>query len=293
MNEGIPPGKIEAAIQESTGIPFEIASQKALGGGCINRSGKLTGTDGRVFFLKYNSASFGPVFAAEASALEAMAETRTIRAPQPVAMTTPGGSAFLIMEYLPLEGRSGDWSRMGRELARMHRSVSHSFGWPEDNWIGSTPQKNTHCADWIEFYAEYRLKPQFRMAAGNGQHFRNAEALIASLAEFFDSYTPRPSLLHGDLWAGNAGFLNEGTPAIFDPASYYGDREADLAMTELFGGFPPSFYSGYASEWPLDPGYRTRKTLYNLYHILNHFNIFGGGYASQADGMIQSLLAVL
>jgi fructosamine-3-kinase len=188
------------------------------------------------------------------------------------------------MEHLPLGGRA-DWPAMGRMLATLHRHTGERFGWERDNWIGLAPQKNGWSDDWIGFFRDCRLAPQLARAALE----REAQPLIAVLPSFFDGYLPQPSLLHGDLWSGNAGFLRDGSPVIFDPAVYYGDREADLAMTELFGGFPPAFYAAYREAWPLDSGYEQRRDLYNLYHVLNHANLFGGGYVAQARRLIAAL----
>jgi len=147
--------------------------------------------------------------------------------------------------------------------------------------------------DWIAFYRAWRLRPQFELARHNAAPrglLRQGERLLERLEAFFPGYHPMPSLLHGDLWGGNHGYA-DGVPVLFDPAVYYGDREVDLAMTELFGGYPADFYAAYREAWPLDPGYRVRKPLYNLYHVLNHFNLFGGGYAAQAEAMVRRLLA--
>jgi fructosamine-3-kinase len=183
-------------------------------------------------------------------------------------------------------------------LAELHRHAGERFGFDADNFIGGSPQKNDwhNEYDWPRFYADQRLRPQLSRAIGNGMERTLAaqgESLAERLSAFFLNYRPRPSLLHGDLWGGNASALPDCTPVIFDPAVYYGDREADVAMSELFGGFPESFYAGYREAWPLDSGYETRKTLYNLYHVLNHFNLFGAGYLNQARRMIGKLLAEL
>jgi fructosamine-3-kinase len=162
--------------------------------------------------------------------------------------------------------------------------------------------KSTACSgsgisdSWPRFFAERRLRPQLALARSSGADritLQDGEELCEKLAAFFLDGHPLPSLLHGDLWGGNAGMLPDGTPVVFDPACYYGDRETDIAMSELFGGFPESFYAAYREAWPLDSGYEARKTLYNLYHILNHFNIFGAGYLGQAKRMIARLLAEL
>ena len=176
----------------------------------------------------------------------------------------------------------------------MHRVTATRVGWHRDNTIGATPQINTPGADWIAFWRQHRLGFQLRLAGENGHRGRlltQGERLLEQLPVFFSGYEPRPSLLHGDLWSGNAAFMRDGTPVIFDPAVYYGDREADIAMTELFGGFSAEFYRAYDETDPRDPGYATRKLLYNLYHVLNHLNLFGGGYRAQAERVIGELLA--
>jgi fructosamine-3-kinase len=232
------------------------------------------------------------MFEAEALGLQQMLATATIRAPKPICWGTAAGSAYLVLEWLELgSGDMKSWQEMGRKLAAMHsHTSSKGFGWQQNNTIGSTPQINTWTADWAEFYAQQRLGYQFQLAKRRGGQFPQQETLLEVIPLMFADYQPQPSLVHGDLWGGNAACTVTGEPVIFDPATYFGDREVDIAMTELFGGFPAAFYQGY-NEFPLDPGYEKRKTLYNLYHILNHFNLFGGGYESQANRMISQILA--
>ena len=164
------------------------------------------------------------------------------------------------------------------------------FGWDINNTIGSTVQINNWTANWAEFWAEHRIGYQLKLAKRRGGHFPQGERLLEMIPELLAGYEPQPSLVHGDLWGGNAGVTSAGEPVIFDPATYFGDREVDIAMTELFGGFPAQFYRGYNQVWSLDGGYERRKSLYNLYHILNHFNLFGGSYESQANQMIKRVL---
>jgi protein-ribulosamine 3-kinase len=283
---------ISDAITRATGIRFEATRSTALGGGDINSAYRLEAADGRRYFVKLNDADKQAMFAAERAGLAEMAQTATVRVPAPVAAGVAGPLAFLVLEYLELGGR-GDARLLGEQLAAMHRTSADRFGFDIDNTLGSTPQPNGWMEDWVAFWRQRRLGCQLQLAARNGYAGRLHDLglqLLEALPVFFATYTPRPSLLHGDLWGGNHGYQPDGTPVIYDPAPYYGDREADLAMTELFGGFGPSFYEGYHSAWPLDPGYQMRKTLYNLYHILNHANLFGGGYARQAEGMIARLL---
>src|SRR5262245_18398887 len=167
-------------------------------------------------------------------------------------------------------------------LANAHRKPGPRFGWQRDNYIGSTPQQNGWCNDWIVFWVTRRLEPQISLARDKG-----FDVSLPS-TRMLESHRPQPALLHGDLWSGNAGFTAEG-PVVFDPAVYYGDREADLAMTELFGGFPREFYRAYNEAYPLPGGYEQRKHLYNLYHLLNHLNLFGGGYLGQVKSTLRLL----
>jgi fructosamine-3-kinase len=229
----------------------------------------------------------------EASGLAELAEANAVRVPQVICHGIAAGHAYLVLEYLPL-GARGDAVQLGRQLALQHRVSAAQFGGSRDNWIGATPQPNAWRDGWVDFWRTQRLGFQLRLAVENGYGGalqQDGETLLAHLDAFFAGYTPAPSLLHGDLWGGNHGFLPDGMPVLFDPAVYFGDRECDLAMSELFGGFAPDFYAAYREAWPLDAGYAVRKTLYNLYHILNHANMFGGGYAAQAQRMIAQLLA--
>ena len=280
-------------ISAATGAVFEARSQEAVGGGCINRATVLRDGDRR-YFVKLNDAARRDMFEAEAEGLKDILRTRSVRAPAPVCWGTADGSAFIVLEYIDLDGGdSRGMEILGEQLALMHRATHDRFGWRMDNTIGSTPQINTPASDWLEFWRDRRLDYQMKLALRNGRNLTSkGERLMADLDEFFHGYRPAPSLLHGDLWGGNVGMTNQ-QPVIFDPAVYYGDREADIAMTELFGGFSARFYRAYQEAWPLDSGYQVRKTLYNLYHVLNHFNLFGGGYGTQAERMIDSLLSEL
>jgi protein-ribulosamine 3-kinase len=237
------------------------------------------------------------MFEAERDGLTELAGVGSVRVPVPVCTGQAGGSAFLVMEYIRFGRPAADSAaRLGRGLAEMHRHAGESFGWWRDNTIGSTPQPNGLDDDWVRFWRDRRLGHQLHLAAANGfggTLQRLGERLLAELPAFFTAYRPTPSLLHGDLWGGNYAVDGSGAPVIFDPAVYYGDRETDLAMTKLFGGFSEDFYAAYREAWPLDAGYRQREALYKLYHVLNHANLFGGGYARQAEGMMDQLLSEL
>jgi len=288
------PQAINQAISNATGIAFSSLSQRSVSGGCINQSYLLADAQ-RSFFVKLNDAQRLAIFEAEAAGLQQILASQTVRAPRPLCHGVADGQAYLVMEYLDLRAH-GDAAALGQQLAQMHRPQQAYFGGPRDNTLGSTPQPNTHTATWITFLREQRIGYQLHLAAQNGyggQLQTQGEKLLVGLDAFFTDYHPQASLLHGDLWGGNHAYLPDGTPVIFDPAVYYGDRETDLAMTELFGGFAPAFYAAYREAWPLDPGYAMRKTLYNLYHILNHANLFGGGYVAQALQMVAQLNAEL
>lgn len=288
--------EIAAAIGTATGVPFTQSKAMAVSGGDISAA-YLLDDGSRRFFVKLNTTARRAMFNAEADGLAALAATRCVRVPAVITSGTVDKQAFLVLEALDLAPH-GDAAQLGTQLAALHRAPTDSarFGWPHDNWIGATPQHNTASADWLSFWHTQRLGAQLQLAAQNswdGALQRDGDQLCARLDGLFEGYAPVPSLLHGDLWGGNHAYLADGTPVLFDPAVYVGDRECDLAMTELFGGFAPDFHAAYRAAWPLDAGYPVRKTLYNLYHILNHANLFGGAYAAQSARMIAQLLAQL
>ena len=280
-------------ISATSGRPFVASQAQRAGGGCINDAVVLV--DGqRRYFVKLNRVDWVDMFSAESEGLQAISATNAIRVPQPLCWGTDNGLAYIVMEYVEFgRARDATLATLGRQLAAMHRSTAAEFGWHRDNTIGSTPQPNTASSDWVQFWCEQRLGFQLDLAARNGYGGRlqsTGERLMTQIGDLFSDYQPLPSLLHGDLWGGNWSSDLNGAPVIYDPAVYYGDREADLAMTELFGGFDTAFYDAYQEAWPLDAGYPRRKHLYNLYHVLNHLNLFGGGYLAQAEGMIARLL---
>ncbi|AGA31930.1 fructosamine kinase [Thioalkalivibrio nitratireducens DSM 14787] len=282
-------------IASDTGEPFEPARRSGAGGGSISQGFVLAGIDGRRFFVKRNQLRLRPMFEAEAAGLKELARCAELRIPRALGVVAQGSACFLVLEHLELGGPAHG-AGLGRGIAALHRITAPEFGWSMDNFIGSTPQPNGPCSDWVEFYRDERLAHQRRLARQNGARRALLDAvarLEQELGGFFPEYHPPPSLLHGDLWSGNWGFLPDGSPALFDPAVYYGDREADIAMMELFGHPGADFFAAYNERMPLDPGYAVRRELYNLYHILNHFNLFGGGYAAQAERMALGLLAQL
>jgi protein-ribulosamine 3-kinase len=260
---------------------LRIDAPRRVGGGCIHRCYAVR-IDGAARFLKVNEASYADAFAAEADGLCAL-RAAGLAAPEALAHGVCGDEGFLLLEHLDLDGPV-DFAALGRSLAEAHRRPGARFGWQRDNYIGATPQHNGWSDDWAAFWRERRLQPQLALAEVNGVHLETN-----GLDELLKGHQPQASLLHGDLWSGNVGFTPAG-PVVFDPAVYYGDREADLAMSELFGGFPPAFYAAYNDAFPLDGGYVKRKHLYNLYHLLNHLNLFGGGYLGQVEATLSLLL---
>ena len=287
---------IERSIAATDQNDFRIDTKVPVGGGSINICYQIEG-NGSGYFVKLNRGDRLGMFEAEMGGLREMAASGTVRVPQAVICGAGNGFSFLVLENLQLQpGTTSSDRILGQQLAAMHRIPQAFFGWARDNTIGSTLQENKQSSDWLQFWKNQRLGFQLDLASNNGYSNRLAgigESLSAGIDDFFRDYKPQPSLLHGDLWAGNAAADFSRRPVIFDPACYYGDREVDIAMTELFGGFGPAFYAAYNEVYPLDSGYRIRKQLYNLYHILNHLNLFGDTYLSQAQSMIRNLLAEL
>lgn len=291
-------GALALAIAQATRADFEPLALEPVGGGCIHRASRIIGgtADGKAsYFTKVNDVDKAAMFAAEADGLRALRDAGAVRVPGVVTTGEDEDSAWLVLEWLdlaPLDTRSA--ARLGTALAAQHRLPQKKFGWGRDNFIGSSPQPNAWSDDWLAFWRSNRLHAQLRLAAHNRLPSRmigRGERLLADCEAFFRNYAPAKSLLHGDLWGGNAAALADGTPAVFDPAVYVGDREADVAMTELFGGFPKEFLAAYRDAWALDDGYAVRRDFYNLYHVLNHANLFGGGYVRQAEHGIEKSLA--
>jgi protein-ribulosamine 3-kinase len=284
---------VAAEIARLTGIDCREEPEEQVAGGSISRSYRWRSRSGPLF-VKVGTRAALPMLEAEAAGLAELAAARALRLPRVLACGCGGSRAFLALEWLE-QGTATEAceERLGRGLAALHRVTAAEFGWHRDNTIGSTPQANGRLADWPEFFRERRLRPQLALASQRG--FARllepvAERLLGSVEALLAGHRPAASLLHGDLWGGNWLVTQEGEPAIFDPAVYYGDRETDLAMSRLFGGFGAAFYRSYAAEAPLPPGAELRRELYNLYHVLNHANLFGGSYAERARAMSERLL---
>jgi fructosamine-3-kinase len=286
---------LNEAIGQFTGATCQIDRLTDVGGGSISQT-VIARAGSMNWFVKINSANLVEMFEAEADGLNALGHCPSLRVPRVVAHGAGTRQAFLVLEYLklvPLRER-GAGIHAGRALAELHRIEGNRFGWHRPNFIGRTPQTNTGQRTWPLFFARQRLLPQLELAkrqGHKGKFIADGERLAEKLPALFVDYQPNISLLHGDLWHGNAAQDESGALVLFDPAVYYGDRETDLAMSELFGGFPDSFHAAYREAWPLADGFEQRKTLYNLYHVLNHLNLFGNSYLHQAERMIGTLLA--
>ncbi|NQX88090.1 MAG: fructosamine kinase family protein [Halioglobus sp.] len=287
---------VSASIAHALGDDYLIRAAYPVNGGCTHEAWYVEAGDRR-YFVKLQQAHRQDMLAAEVAGLDAIHETGAIRCPKTLCYDSDGSQSWLVMEYFHFasQGKVSSAS-LGEQLAAMHRHSADHFGFQINNYIGSTDQPNTPDTDWTNFFSEHRLGFQLALAQLKGAPHRlidSGQRLRDDIPAFFQNYSPMPSLVHGDLWGGNWGATPQGDPVIFDPAVYYGDRETDIAMTELFGGFGERFYQSYRQTWSLDPGYETRKVLYNLYHILNHYNLFNGSYAAQAQDMIDRLLAAI
>jgi fructosamine-3-kinase len=289
---------VSLRLAETLGGTFEPHPSLRVHGGCINDSFRWEGSNGPVF-VKIARAADLPMLEAEADGLRELDAGNSVRVPTVLASGSVGNGAapsgaFLALEWVQISRASAEEQRLlGTQLAHQHRVVASRFGWHRNNTIGSTQQINTWTDDWLPFFREHRLRFQLRLAERNGYGGRLQESgarLLERLDNVLGDHRPAPSLLHGDLWGGNAGADPSGAPVIFDPAVYFGDREADLAMTRLFGGFRREFYEAYEEAWPLPASAARRVDLYNLYHVLNHLNLFGPGYLDQARDIIDSLL---
>ncbi|MDF2375811.1 MAG: fructosamine kinase family protein [Verrucomicrobiales bacterium] len=289
------PDEIIQVLEKHVDSAILPETARSVGGGCIHEALLVDKEDGGLLFLKQDTAETLPLFAAEEKSLNLLRSTNTIRVPGPILSGSGREKAFLAMEGLKMSSRaSGAAQRsLGKKLAALH---SHStdtrfFGASFNNYIGATPQSNHRHEDWADFFITERLTPQFRFAEKRGKRFDQEDAVLTAIHSHLRSLSISPSLLHGDLWGGNVGFLENDEPVIFDPASYYGDRETDLAFTRMFGGFSAAFYEAYREINPAPEP--VRETIYNLYHLLNHFTLFGGSYASSAEASIREILKTI
>ena len=273
----------------------EVVGSAPVSGGCISNTARVELAGRNPVFLKWSVTRVHPpaLFAEEARSLAVIAETETVRVPRVLDQHSADGYAWLLLEWLEPGPRSArSQALLGERLAALHRSSAEKFGWPADNFIGSLPQSNHAHDHWAEFWREERLLPQLALAGTrlSTKDRRRLEELADHTDEILGDVTGEPpSLLHGDLWSGNVHIMADGTPAVIDPASYYGHREVDLAMSRLFGGFSDEFYRAYQRAWPSGSGLEKRIAMYQLYYLLVHVNLFGGGYTSQTMSVAAQL----
>ncbi|NWK56956.1 fructosamine kinase family protein [Verrucomicrobiaceae bacterium N1E253] len=271
----------------SLGTPTPIS------GGCISKAFHWG-----PYFVKTNHITHSAMFRAESDGLMAIADSRCVTTPVVILCSEYDSQAYLVLDHIDM-GAPPNPRQLGKELTRMHQQTARNharptFGWHQDNFIGSTPQNNGWNANWSDFWRKQRLEPMLNRCLNLGFEFPRSQQLLERIPDILADHHPAPSLVHGDLWTGNADYTTNktsgsSTPVLFDPAVYLGDREVDLAMSELFGSFGPAFWKGVDEVWPLPPGYQRRRELYNLYHILNHTVLFGASYANQAQTMILNL----
>ena len=290
-------------LQEQLG--HRLLAMRPVGGGCIHRAWRLELSNGTRLFAKTNHIAQAPVLEAEADGLTAL-RSATVPAsgggamptiPEPLALGELKDQAVLVLSWLELDtgaGSAAAWHGLGAGLARLHRASLEghqgAYGWHRDNFIGAGPQRNSWCSSWASFFIEQRLGSQLALAEQAGRALPDTDRLLDLATSWLADHQPEACLVHGDLWSGNAGVLAGGGSALFDPAIHRADREVDLAMAHLFGGFPAAFFEGYEATWPLPADHARRRDLYNLYHLINHANLFGGGYWQQSAASIQALL---
>lgn len=271
---------VETCIAKATGTAVQTVRVSALSGGCINETNLVETNTNQKFVVKHNDAIRG-MFAAEIIGLQEIARTSTIRVPKVVGSGAAGNTEFVVLEHIETLTPTSKsfFETFGRSLARLHQeSTSARFGLGADNLIGTNTQQNTWEHSWPTFWIESRLLPQIRLASRNGFNLSPSSDRHLRWLESNLSQNPIPSLIHGDLWSGNFLQSSDNEPVLIDPAIYYGDHEAEFGMTTLFGGFPPEFYEAYNEVFPLDPNWRERVEIYQLYHLLNHLNLFGSSY---------------
>ncbi|WP_267383792.1 fructosamine kinase family protein [Cyanobacterium sp. uoEpiScrs1] len=284
--------QIAQHISQVTQQEFRIKNRRSINGGCTSQCYSLIG-DNITYFVKINRAAKAKMFVAEVLNLKHILDTKSIRVPKAICWGIAENISYIVLEWIEFSRVTNQsWKEMGRKLGLMHyHQGADQFGWKHNNMIGSIPQINIWTDNWANFFAEHRIGYQLKLTKRCEIDFPERTQVVEMVRKLLSDRKPKPSLVHGDLWSGNTAATTEKEPVILDPATYYGDHEVDLAMTELFGGFPHEFYRGYNEIFSLDKGYQKRKIIYNLYHILNHFNLFGNGYGYQAKQIIKMILA--
>jgi len=283
---------VEQAIKRETGDAFKIRDKQAISGGDINQAFKVSNGD-KDYFVKINDKDHISHFEAEAYALEQIDKVHQISCPRVIAYDSSTEQSFLILNFIPFcSASSTNWYILGQQLAHMHKKSSHGqYGWQTDNYIGDTLQPNTWSSNWRTFFAEQRIAWQLQLLSEKSVKLGDIDHIAEVCHDALLHHITNPCLVHGDLWQGNLGFTKS-EAVIFDPACYYGDREVDIAMTELFGYLPKEFYQGYQDVYPLKQGFEQRKVIYNFYHILNHANLFGGVYIEQAKAILSRIMSL-
>ena len=288
------PDELKKSVELTLSAQFEkqveISEIQSVGGGCINEACSLQTNAGK-YFIKYNSAAeFPGIFEKEAAGLEILANTKTLDIPNVIGSAKTSQYVYLLLHYIETGVSSRNfWNDFGTKLAGLHRNTNEYFGLDYDNYIGSLVQKNNSHTDFFSFFISERIEPQLKEARNKGAFSQSETRYFDSLFNSLHNIIPveRPSLIHGDLWSGNYLVTTDGSPCLIDPAVYYGHREADIAMTQLFGGFKPDFYGAYNQAWPLEKGWQKRMDIFNLYPLLVHVNLFGGSYARQVLQIIR------
>ncbi|CAH0533416.1 putative ketoamine kinase [Vibrio stylophorae] len=271
---------IENQLTEQLQRPFSITERGAVTGGDIHQAHWIENEQGERFFVKFNDRNHLAAFCAEADSLKQLASSQSVQVPQVIHVGTTKHHAFLVLEFLPCKPLQSpeQAAQFGRNLAALHLwGEQPHYGFDQDNYLATNLQNNRWQKRWSRFFAEQRFGWQLMQCAEKGLVFGDIDRLIERCQLLLNNHQPKPSLLHGDLWQGNAAMGAHG-PLCFDPASYWGDRECDLAMSELFGRFPDAFYQSYHEAYPIDEGYAQRKGLYQLYHLLQHCHLFGGHF---------------
>lgn len=283
---------IEKNITQTLGESFHIKHKQVVTGGDINLAYWISDHQ-RKYFIKLNDKNRLQQFESEAYSLAQIKQLSSMTCPDVITTGTTLDKSYLVLEYLPFcHGEAKDWYSFGQQLAQMHQESRHGqFGWQHDNFIGTTLQPNNWQSNWRSFFSEQRIGWQLQLLAEKSIKLGNIDHIVDVCHDMLMHHQVSPCLVHGDLWQGNLGFNDDGA-FIFDPASYYGDREVDIAMTELFGQMPDEFYQGYQSIYPLEHDYDKRKVIYNFYHILNHANLFGGVYVEQSKANLARILAL-
>jgi len=281
---------VESTLSTQSEKQVEISEIRSVGGGCINEAFSLK-TNAGMYFIKYNSAvAYPAMFEKEAAGLKILADANAISVPKVIASGESGKLAFLILEHIENGTPYRNfWNEFGTKLADLHRNTSDYFGLDHDNYIGSLIQRNKLHPDFFSFFISERIEPQLKEARNKGAFSQSETRYFDSLFKSLPAIIPfeKPVLIHGDLWNGNYMVTLNGSPCLIDPAVYYGHREADIAMTKLFGGFQPEFYHAYNQAWPMEKGWQKRMDIFNLYPLLVHVNLFGGSYAAQVLRIIR------